>query len=59
MLTLIPAFSCSLRISVFDDMLTGILDSSVNATVLVMKNSEAMDAETPLMNAPLPNPVSI
>ena len=47
MLTLIPAFRCSLRISVFDDMLTGILDSSVNATVLVMKNSEAMDAETP------------
>ena len=47
MLTLIPAFRCSLMISVFDDMLTGILDSSVNATVLVMKNSEAMDAETP------------
>ena len=59
MLTLIPAFRCSFSISVFDDMLTGILASSESATVLAMKNSDATAGATPSMKVPLPNPVSI
>ena len=47
MFILIPAFRCSFRISVFDDILTGILAPRVTATVLVMKNSESIAGATP------------
>ena len=47
MLILIPAFRCSLSISVLDDMLIGERAPRVKATVLVMKNSESMAGATP------------
>ena len=47
MFTLSPAFRCSFSISVFDDMLTGILAPSDSATVLVMKNSDSSAGATP------------